>query len=65
MDRLRLAACIDSKASLSKVEANFREGQAVGVQSTPTTFINGKMVVGMPTIDAFSKTVDEALQARK
>ena len=65
VDRLRLAACIDSKASLSKVEANFREGQAVGVQSTPTTFINGKMVVGMPTIDAFFKTVDEALQARK
>jgi len=65
VDRLRLAACIDSKASLPQVEVNFREGQAVGVQSTPTTFINGRMIVGMPTVDAFYKTIDEALQTRK
>jgi protein-disulfide isomerase len=65
LDRLRLAACIDSKASLARVEANFREGQAVGVQSTPTTFINGKVIVGMPAVDTFYKSLDEALAARK
>ncbi len=65
VDRVRLAACIDSKASLPKVEANFREGQSVGVQATPTSFINGKMVVGMPSLESFYQTIDEALQARK
>jgi protein-disulfide isomerase len=65
VDRLRLAACIDSKASLARVEANFREGQSVGVQSVPTTFVNGKMIIGMPTIDVFYKTLDEALRAAK
>jgi len=64
LDRLRLAACIDSKASLPRIEENFREGQAVGVQSTPTSFINGKMIVGMPSDDLF-KAVDEALRAGK
>jgi protein-disulfide isomerase len=65
IDRLRLAACIDSKASLPRVEANFVEGKTIGVQSTPTTFINGKMVVGMPNIDEFHKEIDAALKARR
>lgn len=65
VDRLRLAACIDSKASLPRVEADFSEGQSVGVRSTPTTFINGKMVVGIPSLDSYYKTIDEALQAKK
>jgi len=64
LDRLRLAACIDSKASLPRIEENFREGQVVGVQSTPTSFINGKMIVGMPSDDLF-KAIDEALRAGK
>jgi len=64
LDRLRLAACIDSKASLPRLEANLREGQAVGVVSTPTSFINGKMVVGMPSEDIL-KAVDEALRAAR
>ncbi len=64
LDRLRLAACIDSKASLPRVEANFREGQTLGVQSTPTSFINGKMIVGMPQEDLF-KAVDDALRAAR
>lgn len=65
IDRLRLAGCIDSKASLPRVEANFLEGKTIGVQSTPTSFINGKMVVGMPNIDEFYKDVDAALKARR
>lgn len=64
LDRLRLAACIDSKASLPRIEANFREGQTLGVQSTPTSFINGKMIVGLPQED-YIKAVDEALRAAK
>ncbi len=65
VDRLQLAACIDSKASLPRVQENFREGQAVGVQSTPTTFVNGRMVVGLPSPDAVFKVVDEALRAAR
>jgi protein-disulfide isomerase len=65
IDRLRLAGCIDSKASLPRVEANFIEGKNIGVQSTPTSFINGKMVIGVPNIDDFHKDVDAALKARR
>jgi len=65
LDRLRFAACIDSKATLPHVEADFKEGQAVGVSSTPTCFVNGKMVVGFSSPDAFYKMVDETLRAAR
>jgi protein-disulfide isomerase len=65
LDRLRFAACIDSKATLPHVEADFKEGQAVGVTSTPTCFVNGKMVVGFSSPEAYYKMVDETLRAAK
>jgi len=65
IDRLRLAGCIDSKASLPRVEANFLEGKKIGVQSTPTLFINGQMMVGLPQAEEIHKRVDEALRTGK
>jgi protein-disulfide isomerase len=63
VDRSRLTACIDSKASLSQVEAARREGEELGVNKTPTTFVNGRIVVGLPSQATFDKIVDEALAA--
>jgi protein-disulfide isomerase len=65
VDRLRLAACIDSKTPLPRIEESFKEGQAVGVQSTPTSFINGRMIVGLPSSDVYFKAIDEALSGGK
>jgi len=65
IDRLRLAACIDSKATLPRVQESFREGDIVGVKSTPTIFINGKMMVGLPGPEVVYKAVDEALRAAR
>ena len=65
LDRLRLGACIDSKASLPRVEENVREGNLLGVTATPTSFVNGKRVVGLESTAVFYKVVDEALRAAK
>ena len=68
LDRTKLTACIDSKSALPRVQQNFLEGQELGVASTPTFFINGKMYAGqVPVADLF-KAVDQALaeaQSRK
>ncbi len=61
IDRLKLAACMDTQASLPRVDEGKREGAAVGVNSTPTSFINGRMVVGMPPPEQYFALVDEAL----
>jgi protein-disulfide isomerase len=62
IDRANLATCLDSQASLPRVEASVREGQMLGVDSAPTCFVNGQVVVGMPEPEKFFKIVDNALR---
>ena len=38
------------------------DGQALGVNSTPSFFINGKKVAGIPSFDGFKKKIEEKLQ---
>jgi protein-disulfide isomerase len=62
--RLKLATCLDSKASLPRIEADMREGQQLGVMSTPTLFINGTPVVGLSPPRIY-QVIDKALQAAR
>lgn len=65
IDSLRLAGCLDSQASRPRVEADIREGQKLGIASTPTCYVNGQMIVGMPSPESFYKAVEEALRASR
>jgi protein-disulfide isomerase len=65
VDNMKLAACIDSKASLSRVEANLREGEALGINQTPTSFINGASVIGGPPSAELDKIIDQAMRDNK
>jgi protein-disulfide isomerase len=62
VDSLKLASCLDARASLPRVEQDMREGEKLNISSTPTSFVNGRMLVGVPAPDAFYKAIDEALQ---
>ena len=62
VDNMKLAACIDAQGSLSRVEANIQEGNALGVAQTPTSFINGRTIVGAPATADFYKLIDEAMR---
>jgi protein-disulfide isomerase len=65
IDNLKMASCMDAKVTLPRVEANVREGQALGIASTPTSFVNGRVVVGAPQPAELFKILDEALRAAK
>jgi len=65
VDNMKLAACIDARSSLSRVEANMREGEALGVGQTPTTYVNGRSLVGAPPSADIDKLIDEALRDPK
>jgi protein-disulfide isomerase len=39
-----------------------REGQAVGVNSTPVFFINGRLVQGAQPVENFKQIIDEELE---
>jgi protein-disulfide isomerase len=65
IDNMKLASCIDSRASQPRIDADTQEGQALGIASTPTSFVNGHVVVGAPTLADISKLIDEALKDSK
>lgn len=61
LDKDAFAKCVNSDATLERVKADTMEGQALGVSSTPTFFINGKPVVGLASPQDFSKLIDAAV----
>jgi protein-disulfide isomerase len=65
VDRVRLAGCLDSKASLQRVDEGTREAKQLEISSTPTCFINGRMLVGYPSAEAYYSAVDAALKEAK
>ena len=65
VDRVRLAGCLDSKASLPRVDEGAREAKRLELQSTPTCFINGRMLVGFWSAEDYYKAVDAALKEAK
>ena len=64
VNQLKLATCLDSKASLPRVELDMREGQKLGIMSTPTLFINGTPVVGLYP-DRIYALIDKDLRAAR
>ena len=43
------------------IEAETKEGQAVGVNGTPAVFINGRKISGAYPFETFKKIADEEL----
>lgn len=53
--------CLTSQKYVPFIEKNVAEGQQLGVKSTPTFFINGKLLAGALPVEAFSEVIDEEL----
>jgi protein-disulfide isomerase len=60
-DRQKFDACLTSGKYKEAWKPSQDEGNRVGVTSTPSFFINGRLIVGAAGIDAFSKIIDEEL----
>jgi protein-disulfide isomerase len=61
LDMAKFKADMDSGKYKAQVEAETKEGQAVGVQGTPAVFINGRKIAGAYPVETFKKIVDEEL----
>lgn len=46
LDEAKVGACIDNHSGAAQVNAGLQAGQELGIQQTPTFFINGRMVSG-------------------
>ncbi len=53
--------CLDTRRYQEEVEADYREAAALGVNSTPTFFINGRPVIGAQPYEVFVTIIEEEL----
>jgi protein-disulfide isomerase len=44
----------------SVVQADFEEGQGLGISGTPTFFINDEVIVGLQPLGTFERAIEEA-----
>ena len=62
LDAAAFASCLDSGKHTERVRAGLQEGMALGVSSTPSVFVNGRLVTGAQPFEAFQAIIDEELQ---
>ena len=64
LDMGKFKKALDSGKFKDKVDAEAKEGAAVGATGTPTFFINGTKLVGAQPVDAFKAAIDKELKAK-
>jgi protein-disulfide isomerase len=53
--------CLEAGKYKAKIDESIAEGTALGIKSTPTFFINGKLISGAQPVEVFSDVIDEEL----
>lgn len=64
LDAAKFNQCLDSGRHAGLVASGLAQGERMGVNSTPTLYINGRVLIGAQPFDAFKQVIDEEL-ARK
>ncbi len=62
LDRVKLAGCLDAQSSFPRIQRDMAEAKRLDVNQTPTVFINGRMLLGLPSEDAYYQAIDQALR---
>lgn len=61
LDEAKFTQCFDSKASQAQVDKDLEEATAIGANSTPTFFINGRRLEGAQPFESFKSIIDQEL----
>ncbi len=65
LDVAPLTACMDTKATEKEVDREIAEGKALGINSTPTMFLNGRRFAGQVAWPQLQQIIDFELNYRK
>ena len=55
--------CLSDPSTMSAVQAETNQGKQLGIQGTPTLFVNGKQYTGGLDLSSVSAAIDAALQS--
>ncbi len=61
LDQAKYEKCIDDKKFGKYVEQDIADGKNIGVYSTPTFFVNGRIVTGALPFEQFKEIIDSEL----
>lgn len=61
LDTARFNECVDSSKYGERVRDGVAQGSRLGVNSTPTIYINGRLVAGAQPYETFAAIIDEEL----
>lgn len=62
LDAAKLDACLGSGRAAAEVEEDFKKAGELGVEGTPTFFVNGRQHLGAPTLEGLSAAIDAELE---
>jgi protein-disulfide isomerase len=65
LDAAKFNACVDSSKYGDRVRAGVEQGSKLGVNSTPTLYINGRVLSGAQPYETFVTVIDEELSRTK
>lgn len=63
VDRARYRQCVDERAAWGRVLADKALGDSLGINGTPTFFVNGRRLADVPSFDEFRHIVDSIAPA--
>ena len=58
----QFSSCLDSQKYKDRVDGDTEAGRNAGVTGTPSTFVNGRMIVGAVPTETFVEEIEKALQ---
>ncbi|GAB3693119.1 thioredoxin domain-containing protein [Saccharopolyspora sp. ID03-671] len=61
LDVATFEAALDAPTTAERVQADFREGINIGVEGTPTFFVNGRHLSAMPTYETLRAAIEREL----
>ena len=61
MDKDKFKTALDSKSVKDQIEADQNDAKAVKIMATPSTFINGRLLMGAQPVEKFKEIIDEEL----
>lgn len=64
LDTAKFDACFDQAKTEATVQRELEQGKALGIDGTPTFYVDGRQLVGAQPIDAFSGVIDEELATK-
>lgn len=63
LDTDRFEACVEEQRPLNRIRASRAYGKRVGVSATPTIFVNGEKLPGVPSYETLARVIQQELDS--